>query len=75
MTQRSEQSIQELLVSVYDADAYGKESRYSEIMDEYGDLQDPGLVGFVGELRREEDDPHPLYAQPEFQSERRSQTR
>jgi hypothetical protein len=53
---RSEQSIQELLMSIYDADAYGKQSRYAEIMDEYSDLQDPDLIDFVDALRREESD-------------------
>jgi len=54
--ERSEQSIQELLISIYDADAYGEESRYAEVMEKYSDLQDPGLVRFVDEMRQEEQD-------------------
>jgi len=54
---RADDMSRRLLEAYYNTDAYGEESRLADIMAEYEDLADPGLVRYVATERDVERDP------------------
>lgn len=53
---RADDMSRRLLEAYYNTDAYGEESRLADIMAEYDDLADPGLVRYVAAQRDAERD-------------------
>ncbi len=54
---RADEMSTRVMEAYYDSDAYGHELNVADIVAEYADLADPGLVRFVGSLRDRERDP------------------
>jgi hypothetical protein len=54
---RADDMSRRLLLAYYNTDAYGEESQLAEIMAEYDDLADPGLVRYIAAERDAERDP------------------
>lgn len=54
---RADELSTRVMEAYYDSDAYGHELNVADIVAEYSDLTDPGLVRFVGSLRDRERDP------------------
>jgi hypothetical protein len=54
---RADDMSRRILEAYYNTDAYGEESRLADIMAEYDDLADPGLVRYLSTERKAESDP------------------